>query len=450
MAVIKVDLQKKQGKIKPLHGVNNGPKTANLGIDTTDSFKKAAIPYVRLHDTEYPYGSGHFVDIHCVFPNFDADPDDPGSYDFFATDEYIKAIFESGAKPFYRLGESIEHPAKKYHIFPPKDNLKWAKICGGIISHYTKGWADGFYYDMQYWEIWNEPDCIDKPEYSTMWQGTKEQFFELYVTAANYLKDKFPDLKIGGYASCGFYAADLSGAEKENINPDWLKRLYYFIEFFHDFMKYISNPAHTAPLDFFSWHEYASNPDKLVKHAVYVREQLDIYGFGKTESILNEWNYSGENQFVEMKNIPGASFAAAAFCGLQNAPLDYAMYYTGETHFHYGGLYENSLGKETKTYLSFEYFGKMYRMGTQFLSESDTKEIYSCAAGGIDGEIAVMVVNYNQPDTEIELKLIGGSNKNLKLLLLDAARDMEKIDEFDAGSKIKFSLPKNSVAFLCN
>ena len=40
----------------------------------------------------------------------------------------------------------------------PKDFKKWAVICEHIIRHYTEGWADGFFYDMPYWEIWNEPD----------------------------------------------------------------------------------------------------------------------------------------------------------------------------------------------------------------------------------------------------------------------------------------------------
>ena len=30
---------------------------------------------------------------------------------------------------------------KAYYIYPPADNLKWAKICEGIIKHYNYGWA---------------------------------------------------------------------------------------------------------------------------------------------------------------------------------------------------------------------------------------------------------------------------------------------------------------------
>ncbi|MBI4578450.1 MAG: hypothetical protein HY718_02035 [Planctomycetes bacterium] len=39
-----------------------------------------------------------------------------------------------------------------------KDFAKWAKICVNIIRHYNEGWADGFHYNIRYWEIWNEPN----------------------------------------------------------------------------------------------------------------------------------------------------------------------------------------------------------------------------------------------------------------------------------------------------
>ena len=34
-------------------------------------FVEAGFPYVRLHDIEYPFGAGNYVDIPCIFKNFD-------------------------------------------------------------------------------------------------------------------------------------------------------------------------------------------------------------------------------------------------------------------------------------------------------------------------------------------------------------------------------------------
>ncbi|MDY3070829.1 MAG: hypothetical protein SOW68_00980, partial [Eubacteriales bacterium] len=155
---ITVDFDAGKGAVRPLHGVNNGPKTVCFTCDTSALFREAGIPFCRLHDTEYPFGSGAFVDIPCIFRDFDADPDDPASYDFSQTDLYIQAILDVGAKPIYRLGVSIEHTPVKRFIYAPKDPEKWAAVCEHIVRHYNEGWKDGMHAGIEYWEIWNEPE----------------------------------------------------------------------------------------------------------------------------------------------------------------------------------------------------------------------------------------------------------------------------------------------------
>ncbi len=73
--VIPVDPGRTMGRIKPPRGVGGGLVTANFTCDATEQFRAAGIPFGRTHDIEYPFGSGEFADIHCVFPWFDADPD---------------------------------------------------------------------------------------------------------------------------------------------------------------------------------------------------------------------------------------------------------------------------------------------------------------------------------------------------------------------------------------
>ena len=190
-----------------MHGVGQ-PPIRGLNFSMFHYLTEAGIPFSRLHDVGGWFGGSRFVDIPNLFPDFDADPDDPGCYDFTFTDRLITALVEAGVEPFFRLGVTIENYAsvKAYRIFPPSDPLKWAKICEGVIRHYTEGWADGFRYNIRYWEIWNEPDNGESPSNNQMWLGTKEQYFELYGVASRYLKNRFPHLKIGGYASCGCFA----------------------------------------------------------------------------------------------------------------------------------------------------------------------------------------------------------------------------------------------------
>ena len=100
---------------------------------------------------------------------------------------------EYGVKPYFRLGVTIENQCviKAYRIHPPKDYAKWARVCEHIIRHYNEGWADGFHFDIRYWEIWNEPENRDVPHMNQMWTGTAGQYYELYDVTAKHLKKCF-------------------------------------------------------------------------------------------------------------------------------------------------------------------------------------------------------------------------------------------------------------------
>jgi len=413
LSMIRVDFGKTVGGMKPEHGVNNGPKTRLLGVNMSAHFKDAGIPYSRLHDTEYPYGSGHFVDIPCIFPDFNADPDDPASYDFALTDDYIKAIDAVGTKVFYRLGVSIEHAPKKYHIFPPKDNERWAKICAGIVRHYNEGWAGGFRFGIAYWEIWNEP------ENPPMWQGTKEEYFRLYVTTANYLKEQFPDIKVGGYAGCGFYANT-----REN-QSDFFKG---FITYFTDFLAYISAPETKAPLDFYSWHIYTDNIEEMAAHAEYVQKTLAEYGFGKTENILNEWNYMDDAWAVrDNGTMRSASFVAGMFCALQKSPVDLGAYYDAQPAMgiKFCGIFD--VNGPRKPFYAFKAFNELYRLGREVASSSELDRVYVCAASdGAQG--AILLSNYEGESRDVTVDISGMTapgGVRLDYYYVDEANDLK-------------------------
>ncbi|MCL1857067.1 MAG: hypothetical protein FWF84_05460, partial [Kiritimatiellaeota bacterium] len=128
--MVKVDVATKAGAFKPVNGIDNGPVCFGSLIDSSPYFKQAGFPYCRLHDTNYPHPRE--VDIPTIFKDFSADENDPKSYDFRATDVYLKEIADTGAGIIYRLGVSIEHPKLKYFIDPPSDFDKWARVCLNI------------------------------------------------------------------------------------------------------------------------------------------------------------------------------------------------------------------------------------------------------------------------------------------------------------------------------
>ena len=415
----KINFNKEVGKIKPMHASGLGPRQAISGTwDISHYFKAMNIPYSRLHDVEYPFGSGEFVDIHCIFPDFDADENDPNSYRFEATDKYLKAMIDVGCEPFYRLGESIDHGTRKNFIHPPKDFNKWARICEHIIRHYNEGWADGFHFGITYWEIWNEPDGVNKilGNEQKMWMGTNEEYLELYRITANHLKNCFGDtIKVGGPAVC-----NLNYLVSDNPSPFWTE----LFKFVGQFLDYVSAEETKAPLDFFSFHKYFNDPKELREYVVAIRKWLDEKGVSKdVEMILNEWNIGVVPNHHELYTSKYAADLAYVFLSCQKSPVDMLMYY----YFSRVSNFNRVIGPDMEVfsrYFSFEMFGKLYKLGTEVDSgeyDPDTN-IAVCAAtnhkrGG------VMVANITDDIKNLHFDFEGAENfSEYSVYLMDMAK----------------------------
>ncbi len=399
------------GQIRPMHCTNNIPAFSKENI--LDLFKEV-VPYARLHDT-FICAYDRFVDISNLFPNFDADETNPENYDFAFTDALMIKLQNMGVKPFYRLGVSIEnyHHVKTYNIYPPKDYDKWARVCERIIMHYNEGWANGFYMDIEYWEIWNEPDNTPDVAENQMWKGTFEEYMRLYEVTSNHLKKRFPHLKIGGYASCGFYAVlEEKSVKSANVSS----RTGYFIECFIKFLEYISSNEHKSPLDFFSWHSYAPTL-KNIKFAEYARQTLDKYGFTKTQSILNEWNGGIElrGTFRDSSNV------ASNMIAMHNSGVDMLMYYDARINSVYGGMFspvgdspEAHMGKPLPVYYSFKAFNELYKLGKEVETLATGEKLYALSA--TDGnEFKTLITNNNDDKIKVSLK---GFDKIKKIITI--------------------------------
>ena len=425
MANINVDFNKSVGKIKPMHAVGQPPM---LGIDSS-MFKyltDIAVPYSRLHDVGGAYASYKWVDVPNIFRDFDADENDPASYDFAFTDLLIKALVDANIEPFFRLGVTIENYAsvKAYRVYPPKDFGKWARICEHIVRHYTEGWADGFNYKITYWEIWNEPDNGPTNEENQMWWGTKEEYFELYDIASKHLKKCFPHLKIGGFASCGFYAISGNWIPEAKISP----RREYFNQFFIEFLEYIKKTG--APLDFFSWHTY-DNVESNVHYAKYAREMLDKYGFRDTETSCNEWLPEPKMRGTYHQ----AAHIAAVMLAYQNLPVDTAMIYDARCGVsNYSPLFNPETKKPYPAYYSLAAFGRLYKLGTQVALNCDNEDVYAVAA--TDGKIGCIMMS-NHKDESVPLEINANGNQLICLITGDG--------RLDTATVLPKELPANSV-----
>ena len=432
MKQISIDFSKITGTIKPMHSVNNGPAGSRVrGTSSFDQYAAAGIPFARNHDASFysGYGGEHTVDVHRIFKRFEADENDPASYSFESTDRYTRDIIDAGTKVFYRLGASIEHQ-QKFGTIPPADFEKWARICEHIIRHYNEGWADGFHYGIEYWEIWNEPDCRNPDGSNPCWQGTDEQFIDLFTTTVRHLKKCFPHLKIGGPALCSTW------------NERWNEMIFTTLK------------EQNLPLDFFSFHGYARLPEKYAESAYHARELLDRYGYTDTEIILNEWNYIkgwvGDQWKYSLrmeKSLKGASFTVASMICAQNSPMDHFMYYDARP-CGMCGLFDTDTMALLKGYYPFPMFNALYQLGAQAESTSD-EGIYSLAAVH-ETEAAVLLTHYYDEDElpreTVKLSLAGlpAGVWNAGLYLLDAEHDSELVGEellANGGADVYVTLP---------
>ena len=393
MDTLKFNINADGCKFKLLNATNGGPWHKRHADDQYRSnfadYKAARIPYSRNHDSAVCgiYGGPYSHDITRIFPDFNADPYNPGSYDFPCTDESILVCLDAGTETFFRLGQTIEHQIKKHGTIPPADFEKWAVICEHIIRHYNEGWADGYNLNIEYWEIWNEADLdSDDSDNKRTWGGTKAQFFDLYEITAKHLKGKFPHLKIGGPALAH--------------NEEWAE----------DFL--CEMKKRDVEIDFFSWHIYCTEPCHMVKKAERMRALLDKYGYKNTESILNEWNYvkGWTDEYLysikTMHGIKGASFVLSCICQAQHTSIDMLMYYDTRPSV-FNGVFDFYTYEKLKGYFALYWYGMFYDCEKEIPCENASGNIYSLCGADKDGKITALVTYYSDDDS---LK-----NKNVSL-----------------------------------
>ena len=400
-AVVTVNPAQALGPVKPMHGVNNGPVVKKPGGDQVrgnfEDYKAARIPLARTHDSiNCVPGGAHTCDINAIFRDFDADENDPKNYDFVFTDHYLDNIRRAGTHIFFRLGQTIEHGPKKYGVLPPKDFGKWARICEHVIRHYNEGWGWGLdkehttkniawsnQFNIVYWEIWNEPDLDPSDDENALpgnprcWGGTTTNFFRLFETTAKHLKGQFPNLKIGGPAIAG--------------NFRWGER---FLAYCRD---------NSVPLDFFSWHIYATEPKQIVANCRTARALMDKSG-----------------RF----NQKAAAFIASTMIVCQSQPLDWLMFYDARYNTGMNSLFNGTTLWPMKGYYPFYAWSKLVDRGTQVActvtegrgkeSTANTGTVFkseigkpvgsfrAVAAKGADGSGALLVARYSNDNNVTE------------------------------------------------
>lgn len=433
---VKVDAAAETGKVRALNGTNLAPplSTEDAGTNLRADFKALNIPMTRLHDAPLIDSGLRLVDTDMIFANFHADENDPRNYYFEPTDDLIANTLACGTKIFYRLGISIDHSLRKYKIKMPPDPEKWARICIKIIEHYNEGWANGFHHNIEYWEIWNEPEGVNPSGLRNMWGGTYEQYVDFYCTVSKIIKKRFPNLKIGGPANCW-------------ANPEWIKTLANACK------------EKNAPLDFYSWHSYSNSVDEMVAQPFRVRKLLDELGFKNTELHLNEWHYfplnwaqlrspkDKEAQYKKITTLESGVFNCAVMTAWQDAPIDVGGYYYA-TKGNWGLF--SPFGAKYKVYYGNMAFGEMVKYPTRLKTSSDKKNVYALAGKKADGERAVLVSLFKVGRGDLRVKLENaGDISKAKVIVYDDEKDFENSADFKIdGDTVVVPIRSDSAAVM--
>ncbi len=442
------NLKKKTGgRIRKLNGGNLAPCLSGemAGRNIRKSFRELNLAYARLHDAPLVNPGCRLVDISHIFPLFHLDENDPRNYDFSYTDDYIRNCIEDAGTPvFYRLGESIDHSVKKYKINPPADVDKWINICSNIIRHYTEGLWNGFHYEIQYWEIWNEPEGhgdkeLDPNAKNLMWLGTMEEFQEFYVKAAKELKKRFPRLKIGGPANC-----------------DWDEITFVNAEF----IRYCAE--HNAPLDFYSYHSYPGEPSGWVQETPFkIRKFLDENGYTDTEIHLNEWHYfpgdwhrmRNDTDYriwclQEMRGLDCAAFITATMSLWQDTPLTCGGYYTCETGD--WGCYIPGTNTPAPSWYGLKAYGDIVRYPIRLEAFSSEKNVTVLAGEDGAGNKALLISAFKTGGRKFNITLdmpVDPAKCEIRLLDHEHSLSLPE-DAVIAGNTVSFSSNSTSACAL--
>ncbi len=351
------------------NGIDPGNSANSLNF--IDHFQEMGIDYVRTHD--FAIAFDHSTILGVLDTAYD--PFDPASYSFHISDSIAANIYDADGKIFYRLGQSY-HPDTLYSL-PPVNYTKWANSAVQIIKHYNDGWNNGFNYNINYFEIWNEPDLKD------FWRGTVQKYIAFYRTVSKAIKTYNPNLKVGGPA--------ISNVFNES--------------FINEFLDSVS--TYNLPLDFFSYHlYYLPNPYYFKLTNKYVRNKLNEYGLGSTELINTEWNTAMFNyQFYEVFGMDDGLNAASftnTMTYMQDSDISKFFRYSFRNYW-FGLVQEN--GDVRYSGLAMKSFRQLYENGNRISSTGgDTLGTSIIATRGVS-DCHIIVSDISSPATAYSLQI---------------------------------------------
>lgn len=352
-----------------------GPVTAYPDFpDLTPLWREAGLTVVRSFDWVSRLDTRDNPE--SLFPHWDADPTDPASYNFAATDEWVDAVHGIGAEVLFTIASSI--PQNK---LPALDVATYGVVVEHIVRHYAAGWANGPAKPVRRFEFGDQPDLGP-----LHFDGPADAFYAMYEAFVTAVARVDETLEVGG-PSLAF-----------PLNRDAPLR--------EGFLEFVRERG--LRLDFFSflWFTDASrDPLDFRFVARELRSLLDGFGFTDTRLVLSYWNYLA----VPSNSAPSdekAAFQAAAAIYLQDTLVDEAFFFRADSGKdpHYGfndpaGLYADGVPDERAA--AFALIGRAMT-GRRLAVTGGDESGFACVAG-LEGDVVrILVANFVAPASALE------------------------------------------------
>ena len=333
-----------------------------------------------------------------------------GVYHWDTLDRSIENILATGARPLMCLcfKPRVLYPQVNQDIVHPTDYGEWEALIEALVRHCNQEKG----YGITYWEVGNEVDIGESG--GCPYRFRPADYTVYYTHTVNAIRRAQPAAKVGGPALAGY----------DNGIGDAL-------------IAYCGNGG--APLDFFSWHVYSSDPNSSRSSIRAIRQKLARYPVLKdTETIIDEWNID----LVGNEPTPGfqAAFVLEATSGFLAEGLSRAAYYHIRDHFvvprdftwmspsgyqfmadwwnvkvQNSGLYDKR-GQRRPAYYVFQILGELH--GQRLPVTGMTANIHAIAARDRN-TTHVVFWNFGGAATEVSVRLPAGQAGQFRFVQLD-------------------------------
>ena len=367
----------RESAFRPLNGVGGVPGPVDGYPDFPDMtplWREAGVTVVRSFDWVSRLDTRD--NPTSLFPDWSADVDDPASYNFAATDQWVEAVHAIGAEVMFTVASSI--PKNK---LPTEDLEVYGRVVEHIVRHYSQGWAGGPAKPVRIYEFGDQPDFGP-----LHFAGRPEEFYAMYRAFCEAVSRVDASLTVGGPSLA--FSLEAGSAYREG-----------FLEFVRE---------NDLPLHFFSFLWFTDGTrDPLDYRYVSreLREVLDRHGFTDTDLTLSYWNYLAVPSSSAPAGEKGA-FQVATAISLQDTVIDHAFFFRADSGRdpHYGFVDPGGVGdvdgNPDERSHALVLAGRALTGRRLAVSGGDESGL-ACAAGRDGDTVHILVANYVAPDSAL-------------------------------------------------